>query len=82
MTLTCLNIVLTKYLGSVFQSMRLALSFNFVMTKHVGGISVVKRQQSKVFNVVFIGLLYFKMLLSIVRIAIDASSWVGSIDKI
>jgi len=46
------------------------------------GISVVRKQQPKFFNVVFIGLLYFEMLLSIVRVALDANSWVGSADEI
>jgi len=73
MTLTCLSIILTKSLGAVFPTMRLGVPFHSIMTKHVGGISVVRRQQLKFFSVVFIDLLYFEMLLSIARVSLDAS---------
>jgi len=76
MTLTCLSTVLTKCLEDVFLTRRLGVSFHSVMTKHVGGISVVKREQPKSFNVVFIGLLRLEMLLIIARVALDANSWV------
>jgi len=61
-----------KYL--VWQNFGQEVSFHFVMTKHVGDILVVKRQWPKFFNVVFIGLLYLRMLLSIVKVALDANS--------
>jgi len=62
--------------------MRLGVSFHSVITKHAGGISVVKRQQLNSFNVVFIGLLYLEMLLIIARVFLDANSWVGLADVI
>ena len=74
MTLTSLSTVMTKSLEGVSLIMRLEVSFYSVMTKHVGGISVVKRQQPKSFNVVFIDLLYLKMVLIIARVALDANS--------
>jgi len=50
------------------------------MIKHVVDILVVKGQQPKFFKVVFISLLYFVMLLSIARVALDASNSAGSVD--
>ena len=58
------------------------VSFLSVMTRHVGGILVVGRLQPKFFNVVSIGLLYLGMLLSTVRVALGASSWVESVGGI
>jgi len=46
------------------------------MTRHVWGILVVGRLQPKFFNAVSIGLLRLGMLLSIARVALNASSWV------
>ena len=74
--------VLTKSLEGVSLTMRLEVSFHPVMTKHVGDISVVKRQQPKSFIVVFIGLLYLEILLTIERVALDANSWIILIDMI
>jgi len=75
MTHACLSItVLTKSLGGVSLTMSLKVSCHFVMIKRVGGISVVRKQQPKFFSVVFIGLLYFGMLLNIVSVALDANS--------
>jgi len=82
MILTCLSTGLTKSLEGVSLIMRLGVSFHSVMTKHVRGISVVKRQQPKFFNVVFIGLLFLEMLLSITRVALNANSRVGLADVI
>ena len=82
MTLTYLNTVLTKSLEGVSLTMRLGVSFHSVMTKHVWGISVVKRQQPKSFNVVFIRLLCLEVLLIIARVFLDANSWVGLADVI
>ena len=82
MTLTSLSTILAKSLEGVSLTMRLAVSFHSVMTKHVWGISVVKRQQPKSFNVVFIRLLCLEMLLIIARVALDANSWVGLADVI
>jgi len=48
----------------------------FVMIKPVGGILVEERLQPKFFNVVSTGLLYLGMLLSTVRVALGANSWV------
>jgi len=53
---------------------------SYVMTKYVGGISVV-RKQLKFFNVIFIGLLYFRMLVNIIIFVLDANSWVGSVEE-
>ena len=66
-----------KSLDSVFLTMRLGMFFHFVMAKHVEGILVGERQQPKFFNVVFIGLPYLGILLNVVRVTLDASSWVG-----
>ena len=54
----------------------------FVMIRHVGGILVVGRLQPKLFNVVSIGLLYLGMLLSTIRVALGANSWVESTGRI
>jgi len=48
----------------------------FIMTRHVGDILVVGRQQLSFFSVVFTGLLCLKMHLSTAKVALDASSWV------
>jgi len=71
MTLTCLSIVHTKSLEGVSLTMRLGVSFHSIM---IGNILVVKTQQPKSFNVIFIGILCLEMLLSIARVALDANS--------
>jgi len=38
------------------------------MTNHMGGISIEERQHPKFFNMVFISLPYFEMLLHIIRV--------------
>ena len=51
---------------------------SFCHDQACGGILVVGRLQPKFVNVVSIGLLYLGMLLSAVRVALGASSWVES----
>jgi len=51
---------------------------SFCHDQAYGGILVVGRLQPKFFSVVSIGLLYLRMLLSTVRVAPGASSWVKS----
>jgi len=48
------------------------------MIRQVEDILVEGRLQPKFFNVVSIGLLYLEMLLSTVRVTLDANSWVES----
>ena len=55
MIYTYLSIVRTRFLGGVCLTMKLEVFSHFVMTKHVGGISVGRKLQLKSFNVVFIG---------------------------
>ena len=50
----------------------------FIMTRHVRGTLVVGKLQLKFFNVVSSGLFCLGMLLSIVRVALGANSWVES----
>jgi len=76
MTLICLSTALTKSLGGVFLTMGWEVSFLFIMTRNVGGILVVGRQQPRFFNVVFTGLPYLRMHLSAARVVLDVSSWV------
>jgi len=60
--------------------MKLEVFSHFVMTKHVGGISVGRKLQLKSFNIVFISQLYFRTHLSTVNIVLDANSWVGLVE--
>jgi len=57
------------------------VSFLFVMTRYVGGILVVGRLQPKLFNVVSTSLLCLGLLLSTVRVALGASSWVEKVKE-
>ena len=50
---SCLSIVRTKFLGGVYRIMKLEMFSHFVMTKHVGSISVGRKLYLKSFNVVF-----------------------------
>jgi len=50
--------------------------FLFVITKHMGDISLGGRLQLKFFNVVSIGLPCLKMLLNTVSVALGANYWV------
>ena len=58
------------------------MSFLFVMTRHMWGILVEERLQSKFFNVDSTGPLYLGMLLNTVRVALGANSWVDSTGEI
>ena len=58
------------------------MSFLFIMIKHVEGILVEGRLQSKFFNVDSTGQLYMRMLLNTVSVTLGASSWVRSVKEI
>ena len=62
------------------QEMRSVISF--CHDQVCGDVLVGGRLQSKFFNVVSIGLLYLGILLSTVRVALGASSWVELVDGI
>jgi len=54
---------------------------HFVMTKHVGVISMGRKQRLKSFSVVFIGRLCLGTLLCTVSIVLGVNSWVGSVEE-
>jgi hypothetical protein len=75
MILICLSIAQTNFLGDVCLIMNFEVSYRFVMTRHVGGILVERKQQLKSSNVGFIGQLCFATLSSIVNSVGGVSSW-------
>ena len=72
----CLSIAQTNFLGDVCLIMNFEVSYRFVMTKHVGGISVERKLQLKSSNVGFIGQLCFGTPSSTVNSVAGVNSWV------
>ena len=75
MTLICSSIVLIKLLADVSQKEKFRISFHFAINKLVEAISVLRKQQLKFYNMVFIGQLYFEMLTLFVLHVIGINEW-------
>ena len=55
--------------------MKFKISFHSAMNKLVEAISVLRKQQLKFYNVIFIGQIYFEMLKLFVLLVIGVNEW-------